>query len=160
MAVRQTQQMAYGMGDNLIPMAPEPIVALRDPGTNDFAEIGTLWVNTVANSVWCLTSITSNSANWTTSPASGVGTFTNVTVNPGDVDVTAGDVNITAGNLTLGAGNATIAGDLSVAGTLSFTGDLDLSSAALIDLTSTLDGAPSILLHANGGTSEQIRLHS
>lgn len=160
MPVRQTVQYAYGLGDNLIKLAPTPIIAQRAPTTNDFAPLGTTWVDVGAQSVYVLASVTSNSANWTTSPASGVGTFTSVTVNPGDVDITAGDLNLTAGNLTVSAGNVNIANDLTVGGVISFSGDLDLSSAALIDLTSTLDAAPSIYLHANGGTSEQIRIHA
>ncbi len=161
MAYKQIKkQYAYGVnGDNLL-IPPQPIIAKRDPSTADQAELGTTWVNTIANSVWVLSSITANSSNWTTSPASGVGAFTNVTVTPGDVDVAIGDINITLGNLNVAAGNAVIGGDLTVQGTLAFNGDLDLNSAALIDMTSTLDAAPSILLHANGGTTEQIYLHA
>lgn len=159
MAVRRLPQLAYGMGDNLLPMSPLPIVAQRAPATSDFAEIGTFWVDVPNDAVYCLTSITSNSANWTTSPASGVGMFTAVTVNPGDITVTAGDIVVSAGTLTVSVG-ATSVQDLAVGGTFTMTGDFDLTSAALIDLTSTFNGAPSIYLHANGGTAEQIRIHS
>ncbi len=161
MAVRQNFiQYVYGVGDNLIAIPPQPIVANRDPGTSDFAQPGTVWINSSDDTIWMLATITANSANWQTSPASGVGIFTSVQVNPGDLDVDAGDVNITLGNLNVLAGDTTLAGALTVAGTATFNGDIDLSSAFLIDLTSTLDAAPSILLHANGGTSEQILLHS
>ena len=150
---------SYGMGSPLQDMSPLPIIAVRAPTTSDFAELGTTWVDTPNDAVYVLTSITSNSANWSTSPASGVGTFTAVTINPGDLTMTAGDIIVSAGTLTVAVGLTTLQ-DLNVSGTLTFTGDLDLTSAALIDLTSTLDAAPSILLRANGGVSEQIRLHS
>lgn len=158
MATRRLRRQAYGMDSSLIDMAPEPIVAVRDPSTSDFAEIGTLWVNTADNSVWCLTSITSNSANWSTSPASGVGIFSEVQITTGDLEVDQGDVNITLGNLNVDAGNTTLAGDLSVSGTVTITGDIDFTSAALIDLTSTANLDPSILLRTNGGATETLQL--
>lgn len=161
MAVRQNFiQYVYGVGDNLIALPPQPIIAQRDPTTADFAQLGTTWVNQPQNTVWVLANISSNSANWQTSPASGVGIFTSVQVNPGDIDVTAGDVNITLGDLNVLAGNTTLAGDLTVSGVATFNGDIDFASSLLIDLTSTLDAAPSILLEANGGTSEQVKLYS
>jgi hypothetical protein len=121
--------------------------------------LGTIWIDEPAGAPYFLSSITANSANWVGTSA-GTGTFLAVTVNPGDIDVTAGDVNIDAGNLAVTAGNATIGGDLTVAGTTTLNGDIDITTAALFDITSTLDAAPSILLEANGGVSEQIRLYS
>jgi len=161
MAVRQGQlQYVYGIGDNLLQMPPLPIVAARDPRSTDFAQPGTIWINSTDDTIWMLATITANSANWQTSPASGVGIFTSVQVTTGDLDVDAGDVNITLGNLNVDAGDTTLAGALTVSGTATFNGDIDFSSAALIDFTSTLDAAPSILLEANGGTSEQVKLYS
>lgn len=157
---RITPEFAYGIGDNLLQIPPLPIISVRAPGTRDLAQLGTTWVDTSAQSVYVLAGISAMSANWVTSPASGVGVFTSLTVNPGNATITAGDLTVTAGNFAISAGNATIGGDLTVGGTLSFTGDLDLTSAALIDLTSSLNAAPSIYLHANGGTLEQIRLHA
>src|SRR5574338_604727 len=151
---------SYGLGDALLTMAPLPIIARRDPTTADLAELGTVWCNVVTSTIYMLASITAGSANWTTSPASGVGVFTSVTINPGNLTITAGNAVISAGDLTVTAGNTVLGGDLTVAGTTTLNGDIDITSAALIDLTSTLDAAPSILLHANGGTAESIELHS
>ena len=39
---------AYGISDALIPLAPLPIVASRDPETNDFAQLGTADANAMA----------------------------------------------------------------------------------------------------------------
>ena len=150
----------YGFTNALQNIPPQPIVSQRAPTANDLAEIGTVWVDVPNQAVYMLAALVGNAAAWTTSPASGVGLFASVTVNPGDVDVTAGDVNLTAGNLNLLAGNAVIAGDLTVNGVTTVNGDFDLTSTALIDLTSTLNAAPSILLHANGGIAESIELHS
>ena len=156
--------VGYGLSSALPNLAPLPIVARRAPGTSDFAEIGSTWIDTTADAVYVITSIANGAAVWSTSPASGVGTFTSVVVNPGDLDVqgAASTTTISSGtvNLDNAAGTTTIAGDLTIAGTTTINGDLDLTSAALIDLTSTLNAAPSISLTANGGTSEQILLNS
>lgn len=160
MAVKRIKQrFAYGLGDDKLRMGPLPIVAQRAPGTSDIAEIGTTWVDESAGAHYVLTRVVAGSATWE-GASSGSGTFTAVTANPGDITATDGDIIATLGDLNIAAGNATIGGDLTVTGTLSFSGDLDLSSAALIDLVSTLNAAPSILLHANGGAAEQIYLHS
>ena len=157
---RMISRRAYGLGDNTLAMAPLPIIAQRDPTINDQAELGTMWINEAQNSVWVIASIGAGGSTWQTSPASGVGAFTSVTVNPGDIDVTAGDINIALGGLNVTAGNTVLGGNLTVAGTTTVNGDFDLASAALIDLTSTLNAAPSIYLHANGGVLEQIRIHA
>lgn len=151
---------AYGLGDSLIPLAPLPIIANRDPETNDLAQLGTTWVNKVDSSVWVLASVTNNSANWTTSPASGIGAFTALVINPGNVRLAAGNLTLSLGNLALTSGNLNVGGDLTVGGTISFSGDIDFTSSSLIDVISTLNAAPSILIEADGGTSEQVQLHS
>jgi len=154
------QQFVYEAGGTLSPLYGPPVVVNRAPATNDFALPGQVWVDSSTDSIYMLASITANSANWTTSPASGVGTFTSVVVNPGDIQIVAGDLLVDAGNVLISAGNLDVGGDLTVTGTTTLNGDIDITSALLIDLTSTLDAAPSILLQADGGTSEQIRLYS
>lgn len=137
-----------------------PIIANRAPTSNDMAAFGQIWINKATLTIYMLAGTTNGAAQWKTSPASGLGSFTSVTVDPGNVHITSGNVTLDSGNVALTAGNMTIGGNLTVAGTTSLTGDIDFSSTALIDLISTLDAAPSILLHADGGTSEQIYLHS
>jgi hypothetical protein len=153
MAVRQTTvQFVYGIGDNLIQLPPQPIVAKRNPSTQDQAQIGTTWINTLTNTVWILTSIASNTAVWTTSPAAGATIVASLQVTGlGGIVVDTGNVDITLGDLSLAAGNATIAGNLTVAGVTTITGDLDLTSAAQIDLTSTLNAADAIVIEATAG---------
>jgi hypothetical protein len=165
MAVRRLNpDMAYGIGDALIPLAPLPIIAKRDPSTNDIAQLGTTWVNESTGAVWILAQVATNSANWVTSPViGGIGVFTSLEVTTGSltVDLAAGGIDVGAGNFTVdNSGNVVVLGNLSVAGTFTFTGDLNLTSAAAVDITSTLNAAPSIALTANGGANEQIYLHS
>lgn len=151
--------LGYGFDNALQGLAPQPIIATRAPTGNDIAELGTTWVDKTADAVYVITSVVNGSAVWSTSPASGVGTFTSVDVDPGDLTVVTGNVDITAGNLAVG-GDTTLTGALTVNGVTTLNGDIDFSSSLLIDLTSTLNAAPSILLEANGGTSEQIKLYS
>lgn len=158
---RQQVQFVYGIGDNLVQMPPNPIIADRDPGVHDIAQLGTLWVNRVSGTFFGLASVSAGVANWTSTPAAGATILASLQVTgAGGIVVDTGDIDVTLGDINVAAGNVDIAGNLAVAGTLTFTGDLDLSSGALIDLTSTLDAAPSILLHANGGVNESIELHS
>lgn len=158
------EEKLWGL-NGLINRNPDPVKETSNPTSDDYAPIGTLWVNTTTQAVYCYAGSDATGALWVTSPASGVGTFTDVTITTGDLTLNTGSIVVTAGNITMAngdftqTGNMTITGDLAITGDFTFAGDLDLTSAALIDLTSTLD-ALSIYLHANGGTSEQIELRS
>lgn len=165
MAVRRiTPDLAYGIGDALIPLAPLPIIAHRDPGVADQAQLGTTWVNEKTGAVFILARILSNSSDWVTSPVSGgSGSFTDLTTTGagGLTILGAGGINVGTGAFTVdSSGDVVIGGNLSVAGTFTFSGTLNFTSAAEIMIESTFNGAPSILLEANGGANEQILLHS
>ena len=99
--VKRSASLGYGIGDNLIALAPVPIVAKRDPTNRDLAEIGTLWVNTVSQVIFGLASVTGNLANWTSTPAAGATTLASLLVNPGNATITAGNLTVSAGNLRL-----------------------------------------------------------
>lgn len=162
MAVRRKSDVNYGLNQPLNIGAPRPIIANRDPGASDFAELGTTWVNPLTNGVFVITSIVSGAATWSTSPASGVGVFTDVTITGGVgtvLDVQAGDVSIGAGNLAV-VGDTTMTGNLSVVGDFALTGDFDIVDTGSISLTSTNNAAQAIYLHADGGVLETIDIHS
>lgn len=162
-------------GSPFIEVFPSPIISQREPTASDTGELGQIWIDEPNQAVFTLVSSPTGGAVWL-GASSGTGTFTDVTVTPGDIDVTDGDVNIdtgslsvngdldvvtgdvtiTNGNVDISTGNVDIAGDLTVDGVLTFNGDLNLNSAALIDITSTLNAAPSIYLRANGGVNEQV----
>jgi hypothetical protein len=152
MAVNRTAvQFVYGLGDALIQLPPQPILANRAPSTSDLAQLGTLWINVPSAAVYTLASITSNSANWTTSAGSGVGDFTEVTINPGDLTVTAGNASI--------GGNLAVTGDVTVDGTLTAT-NYNISTPGVIDFESTSDTNPAINISVDGGTSSTIVLYN
>ena len=162
MAVRNTKpKMAYGPGDDLVQIPAAPIIAKRAPTTSDFAQLGTTWVDKSADTVYVLTSISSNSANWATSPASGVATFTSVEVDGGDIDCINGSgITIDSGNLTVSAGNVSVVGNLAVTGDLDLTGDFDITSSDAVSITSSKDAVQAVYLHADGGTSETIEIYA
>lgn len=153
---RLNNNRAYGIDNALQSLAPQPIIAQRAPTASDIAEVGTLWVDQPNDAWYVLTSVVANAANWEGQSA-GTGTFTAVTVNPGDLTVTAG--NATIGG-TLGVTGATTLADVNIVGNLTMTGDFDITDTASISLTSTNNAAQAIYLHANGGVSETIDIHS
>src|SRR6185369_10607150 len=163
MAVRRLNQFsAYGVGDNLIPLAPLPIIARRDPTTSDLAQLGTMWDNELTGAVWILSSISANSANWATSAVSGNVVALSVDITTGGLTIDAGalGIDVGAGAFTVDNSGNTVVNNLTIGGTLTFTGTLNLVSAAEIIIESTFNGAPSILLEANGGAAEQIAISS
>lgn len=66
MATRTKIKYVYGLDQAIHILPALPIVAKRNPRTDDFAQIGVTWVNTVNNTAYILTSISANSANWKT----------------------------------------------------------------------------------------------
>lgn len=67
-------KQAYGKTQGLINIFNEPIVAVRDPGVNDKADIGQSWVNKTLNTVWVLTSFLNGDAIWTETDNAGAAT--------------------------------------------------------------------------------------
>ncbi len=95
----------YGYPNPQSGLFPDPFIALRDPSTSDFGEIGQLWINTSSNAAFILTSISGGSANWADF-SGGAGIFTSLTVTPGPISLTGTtDINTTgAGDTTIGVG--------------------------------------------------------
>lgn len=170
----------YGYPGSNINQVPVPIVQNRAPAASDQAEIGTLWVDSTANTAYILTSIGAAGATWTTSPSGGT-SATSFTVNPGNLTVTAGDIIVSVGDVTaagigtfgsLSTGNATIGGTLGVTGVATFgddvtinadlilNGDFDITSVDSISITSTNNAAGAITLLVNGGAAETILIQS
>lgn len=159
MAVTIITPFVWAVDGSQIQVQPKPFITSRAPTSADTGPIGALWINSATDSVYALAK-KSGGSTWVTSPASGVGTFTSVTVSPGDLEVDTGDTTL-AGALNV-AGLTTFSGDVNfgVGTTITVNGDLDLSSAAAIDLVSTANVDPAIYLHANGGIAETIRIRS
>ena len=64
MATQIFRKVSYGLSEPLIDNNQGAIVAKRDPTTEDKAQIGTEWVNTVTKNAFFVTSIVDNVATW------------------------------------------------------------------------------------------------
>lgn len=112
---------AYGLSQALINVFPTPIVSTRDPLASDRAQLGTTWVNKSSNDAFVLTSVVAGASTWV-GVGGGTGTFTSLTVNPGNITATAGNINATAGSMS--AGTTITAGT----GIVSTTGNITASA--------------------------------
>lgn len=121
---------AYGFNNALQFLAPYPITkALANPSTSNKAQPATIWCNSSNQTTWILNSISNNLANWQQIMVSGAaGTFSSLTVNPGDLTVTAGNILASAGNITA------TAGDLSIGGTGTVTGPFQATNSVATPL--------------------------
>lgn len=98
MASNIYRPVAYGLSDALLNVFPAPIVGKRNPLGADKALIGSIWVNTVTNNAFVLTSIVNNIAAWT-GIAGGTGIFTSVEATSGNITADAGNIVATLGNV-------------------------------------------------------------
>lgn len=114
---------AYGLGNALQNVPPEPVRAQRAPETNDFALPGTIWLDqsSAGNDVYILLKVEDNTASWI-SIGSGSGTFDTLTV----------------------TGDATIGGELDVE---------NIASANPISIVTTSDDNPAITIGADSDGS-------
>lgn len=143
---RQRRNVAYGVGQPLFGLAPEPISSTRAPTTSDLAELGTTWVRTSTNQSWILASVVSNSATWSPTTVNA-----GLTVSTGDIVVAAGDIYTTVGSIIAltGAveGGAVIASDdlggTGLTTTFTNTVDVALSTGAGVVLMKTVNPGDS-----------------
>ncbi len=107
MSAIQPANNLYGFPQPLSSVFRPPIVSKRTPAINDFAPIGTLWIDVPGQTAYVLVSIVSNIATWEImTPAGGAGVFSSLVVNPGPITLT-GTTTINgagAANTTIGAG--------------------------------------------------------
>jgi hypothetical protein len=160
---KKNQSFAYGMPNPLKKIFPSPIVAQRAPLATDKVEVGRLWVDQPNDDVYVETSIVNNVPTWINC-GGGSGSFSALTVNPGDATITAGDLIVTAGDVQIGTfgrgvlqSNAT--GVLSTsAGTNGqlLVGSTGLSPAWATIASATLNitpGAGTLQIEYPGGTA-------
>lgn len=153
MSVRQRQNVAYGLSQPLIPEAPAPIAAHRNPTTTDYAAIGTIWSNTLTSTVFILASIIANVATWIQVAAgAGAGVFASLVVTPGPISLTGTTTVNTAGAATTTIGNA--------ASTTAIVGatNINIAGAAATTIgnaasTTTITGTANINTAGAGATN-------
>lgn len=103
----QRKNVAYGLSDALLNVAPLPIVSLRAPLSSDLAPFGQIWIDKPTNTAYILTSIVSNAANWLQIAGAGA-SFSSLTVSPGPTSLTGALTVIAAGNAVQIANDAAV----------------------------------------------------
>lgn len=159
MAVNNNRQnTAYGLSEPLLNVFPRPIIALRDPTTSNFAQLGTIWVNKSSGAFWVLTKIVANSASWDNS-SGGAGSFTSLTAS-GNITSSAGNIAATAGTVTGGTGLVATTGGLTVsAGGASITGVTTIASGTSA-INISADAAATTVNIATGAGAKTLTLGS
>lgn len=133
MALKQRQNVGYGLSQGLVSIFPFPIKALRDPSTSDRAEPGTVWTNTSNNNVFILSSVANNVSNWL-NIAGGGGDFDSLTVDPGPVDI----------NGTMTVDGATFSLDSTTASNVTVTGAAQDLTVASVGGSVVIDGSEAV----------------
>ncbi len=96
MSVNQPGDVAYGFSQALLGVPSKPIIAQRSPTTNDKAQIGTEWINQVANAVFVITSIVDNVATWVQT-GGGALPITEIVTDAGTATPVMGVINLLGG---------------------------------------------------------------
>lgn len=147
--------VSYGLSQPLNLEAPIPRVVKRAPTGADKAPIGQMWVLSATNTVYILTSIVNNVANWI-NLAGGAGVFTSLTVNPGPTNLsTVGVGAVSIGNaantgaitITSGTGNINLVGG---GNTINIGSD---AAANLVNIGSLTGAASTTISSGTGGLS-------
>jgi hypothetical protein len=143
MSVQQFNKTAYGLSQPLIGLPSSPIVSKRSPSTQDKAEIGTLWINTIAEASWILINIADNASLWQLTSSTST-TFTDILVTPG---------NITVSNGYIAADSGPIVGE-SIVATGDGLGLNNTTSMSNVETNAVSTGHMTILsTNANAGNS-------
>lgn len=95
MSVNQPGNVAYGFSQSLLDVPNMPIIAQRDPTSNDKAVLGTLWINQQTNGVFIITSIVDNMAHWSLIATSGV--ITSIVTDSGTATPIGGVIDLFGG---------------------------------------------------------------
>ena len=164
MEKREGSSMPYD--DYRIDQGLTPVISKRAPTSKDKGfELGTMWIDTVQNDVFVLTSVKSNAANWE-GTGGGTGSFSTLSVNPGNAVIGTGDLTVTAGTITataLSSGVVQTSGAGTFGSSKGTNGQILISSTAGVpawaNITSTggscvvSSGPNTINIEATGGTS-------
>ena len=143
-----------------------PVVSSRAPTTKDKGyELGTLWVDKTLDDVYVLTSVKNNAATWT-GTGGGTGSFSNISVNPGDATITSGNLLVSAGTVTvtaLAAGVVQTSGAGTLGSSKGTNGQVLIGSTSGVPAWAALtsgdgsisvtNGSNTIDIRATGGTS-------
>ncbi len=148
---------AYGLNrGGIINMFPLPITALRDPGTQDFAQPMTFWRNIVAPAVprvFVFAGSNNGAAIWQLiEAAGGAGVFANLTVNPGPTNLTGVLTQLGTANINnTGAAN-TLIGAVTNTGIVAIGNSLSAAVSVVGPVSINASGALNTNIGATNNT--------
>jgi hypothetical protein len=159
---QQIQDTAYGLSQAILAVNPNPIISVRNPKTNDKAQLGQMWINKNTAIVFFLARIANNTYYWSQGAsvvaalaiagAATIGTTLTVT----GLTTLNGGATIGTG-LTVSAGGAAITGNSSVTGTFGVTGVTTLTGATnvvgAIHATTTITAGTGLVATTGGVTA-------
>lgn len=119
--------VSYGFSQPLINDAPVPIVAQRPPTTKDKAQLGTIWLDQVAEQGYVLITIENNDAMW--EALGGAGGAITFDTDSGSA-VPSGNVIDIAGGLNMNTAGATNVVTINLDDTVSITGSFTAGTTA------------------------------
>jgi hypothetical protein len=143
MAVQNLRyKTAYGLSDPLLSVFPSPIVSQRSPSPNDGGQIGQVWVNTLTNQVYTLSSVEANVYNWAVSSTGGGG-LTTAHTDAGDATTLANAMTFAGGTNINTAGAAhtvtiNVANNPTFSGLVTAQAGLTVSGGNLVVSTGTI----------------------
>jgi hypothetical protein len=158
---QQIQDTAYGLSQAILAVNPNPIISVRNPKTNDKAQLGQMWINKNTAIVFFLARIANNTYYWSqgasvvaalaVAGAATIGTTLTVT----GLTTLNGGATIGTG-LTVSVGGAAITGNSSVTGTFHVTGVTTLTGATHVvgamDATTTITAGTGLFATTGGCT--------
>ena len=149
MSVKQLPNSLYGLPQPLTAQIFPPIVSKRNPATNDFAPIGSVWVNIVTPAAYLLVQISSNIATWILiESAGGAGVFASLTVTPGPIDLTGVLTQLGTANINATGAAATNIGAAGSTTTILGTVNINAAGAGVTTINTGGSGA----LHIGNAT--------
>ncbi len=111
-ALTQVPVQVYDVRGDTVTLPPAVVTANFNPGVNNLALVGSMWINYLNNNAFLLTSTEGPAANWTNISAGGAaGPIDTVNTDAGAVNPVAGAISIIGGNqvhITGAGANATV----------------------------------------------------
>jgi len=155
--------VAYSPSAPLLKVFRPPIISKRNPTSHDAVPAGTVWVNTVLQTVYVSIGTSGNLTTWA-SYSTQTGAFHSITVDTGDIVVSLGNITATAGSISAGtvisAGTNIIAGDNISAGgivggsAIRVLDDVGSGVVSTVTLTNAIDDTQGVgaltMLSTNG----------
>jgi hypothetical protein len=94
-ALTQVPVQVYNVRGETVTLPPATVTANRNPGVNDLAEVGSMWINYLNNNAFILTSSSGAAAVWTNISGGGIaGPIDTVHTDSGDVNPVGGAISV------------------------------------------------------------------